>query len=62
MLRSVNCKSGGNTKSTITNIHASEIISNSPMLAVPGWLDNHRAPKPHAVVPALKVTARASGD
>ena len=42
--------------------HECEIISSSPVLAVPGWLDNHNAPKPEAVVPALNMTARASGD
>jgi len=32
------------------------------MLAVPGWLESHRLPKPDAVVSALKITARVKLD
>ena len=31
------------------------------MLDVPGWLENHSAPKPAAVAPALNITARVNG-
>jgi hypothetical protein len=38
------------------------MINNSPMLAVPGWIDNHSEPKPDAVVSALKIIARVRLD
>ena len=50
----------GETKSVVTRVQPSEIISNSPMLAVPGWLESQSVPKPEAVVAALKITARVS--
>ena len=33
------------------------IVSNTPMLEVPGWLDNAMLPKEPIVVSALKITA-----
>jgi len=42
----------GDTNSVVTKVQASEIISNSPMLAVPGWLESQSVPKPVAVVSA----------
>src|SRR5580698_8185771 len=42
-----------------TSVQTSEIISSLPMLAVPGWLESHRLPKPVAVVSAEKNTALA---
>ncbi len=32
------------------------------MLAVPGWMDSHKVPKPDAVVAAEKITARVRGE
>jgi hypothetical protein len=45
-----------------TSVHTSEIIKTFPMLAVPGWLEAQRLPKPVAVASALKNTARARLD
>jgi hypothetical protein len=42
-----------------TKVHTREIMSSWPMLAVPGWLEAQRLPKPVAVASALKNTARA---
>ena len=38
----------GRKNRIVASVQASEIISSSPMLAVPGWLDSHRLPKPDA--------------
>ena len=44
-----------------TRVHNSEsaiaIVSNIPMLEVPGWLDKAMLPKDPIVVSALKITA-----
>src|ERR1700742_5085620 len=42
-----------------TRVQTSEIIRSLPMLAVPGWRESQRLPKPVAVVSAEKNTARA---
>ena len=39
-------------------VQSSDRAKSSPMLAVPGWLENHRLPNAVAVVSALKNTAR----
>src|SRR5512135_2367345 len=54
--------SAGRKNSVVASVQPSEIIKSSPMLAVPGWLDSHRLPKPDAVVSALKITARVRLD
>ena len=48
----------GLTRIVTRSSQPSEIISSLPMLAVPGWLDSHRAPNAVAVTSALKTTAR----
>ena len=50
-------RAGRNSRVTRSS-QPSEIISSRPMLAVPGWLDSHKAPNAVAVVSALKTTAR----
>src|ERR1700681_4845426 len=40
----------------------SERLKSFPMLDVPGWLENHKLPKAVAVVMALDMTARVSGE
>ena len=39
-----------------------ESANSSPMLDVPGWLENHKLPKAVAVAVALNMTARVSGE
>ena len=46
----------------MTRVQTSEIISSLPMLAVPGWLEAHRLPKPVAVAMALKKMPRVRLD
>ena len=48
----------GRNSSVTNSSQPSEIISSLPMLAVPGWLESHKAPNAVAVVSALKRTAR----
>ena len=50
-------KRAGRKNNVTTSSHPSDIMSNLPMLAVPGCPDNHNAPKAVAVVRALKSTA-----
>ena len=52
---------GWNSKAEIS-VQTSEIMRSLPMLAVPGWLESQRAPKPVPVVSALKNTARVRLD
>jgi hypothetical protein len=54
--------SAGWNSSAEARVHAREIISSSPMLAVPGWLEAQRLPKPVPVASALKNTPRARLD
>jgi hypothetical protein len=54
--------SAGWKRSADRRVHTKEIISSFPMLAVPGWLDAKRLPKPVAVASALKNTPRARLD
>ena len=54
-------KAGRNNNVTNSS-QPSEIISNLPMLAVPGMLESHNAPNAVAVVRALKRTARIKLD
>jgi hypothetical protein len=42
-------------------VQTSDSTSNSPMLAVPGWLDSQRPPHAVAVVAALRMMAWVSG-
>ena len=51
--------SAGWKSSADTRVHTNEIIKSLPILAVPGWLEAHRLPKPVAVASALKNTPRA---
>jgi hypothetical protein len=48
--------SAGWKSNTDVRAHIRDIISSFPMLAVPGWLEAHRLPKPVAVASALKNT------
>jgi hypothetical protein len=47
----------GNTNSVQTNVKTIAMLSNIPILAVPGWLDNAIVLKDPIVVNALNITA-----
>ena len=54
--------SNGWNSTAAASVDTSDRAISSPMLDVPGSLDNQRLPNPVAVVIALKTTARVSAD
>ncbi len=63
---STSCRGGpiriGWNSTAAASVVTSDSAKSSPMLDVPGWLENHRLPNATAVDMALNTTARVKGE